>query len=626
MSVIYKDKQGKLAKIAGYLTQRVNARWFLCTRSLENGQEYYNVPVDQTKDYFNTISPYTIYSFGFIEPNTTVTPKLRFKTQVYDIMDLTAITPQQLGIGQLTGVYQMFTQESEGDKTIYFIGDMHKDYENIQSTYGRQVQLGLDGIIESGRAIFTVLDADTYLPYRTNLHKFFMAMHLPVAVPTFQDLDRTLKVAIAFGDTVYNMYNYMLGANTPMTIGDLMSVASYEQGSTGFFFNFEATFFENSDLVGFAVIPPAIIAKQLDDIIEDTDTVVSDITEDGTRLSIHLSASVVSKLARTLVTPMAPPSNDVLVGIATNGMQKQFSLGDGLNIDGDIIKLNSNAPFISYTEAQTLTEEQKAQARDNIGAGTGSDTFDGKYSSLTEKPILDTSSTITLTPVENETISGTIKLHKVAKTGAAKDLNIDDQHNFITSAEKTQIATNAQNISDLDSDIATLASEKFDKAGGTITGNAIFTQSVTAQDLITGTFKAMIANATEQQPFVVVMDNGGNATKRAINDLVNDAGGSIVTVGGERQATFEMNTKANQSALDAEVTARTNALVNVNNHLSILDENIVALNTAINTEAETRETQIENVQTSITNLDNSVNTRINNAIATSITDVLNTEV
>lgn len=42
---------------------------------------------------------------------------------------------------------------------------------------------------------------------------------------------------------------------------------------------------------------------------------------------------------------------------------------------------------VKYTE-QTLTEDQKTQARTNIGAGTSS--FDGNYNSLTNKPIVDT--------------------------------------------------------------------------------------------------------------------------------------------------------------------------------------------------------------------------------------------
>ena len=42
---------------------------------------------------------------------------------------------------------------------------------------------------------------------------------------------------------------------------------------------------------------------------------------------------------------------------------------------------------VKYTE-QTLTEEQKAQARTNIGAGTSS--FSGSYNDLTNKPVVDT--------------------------------------------------------------------------------------------------------------------------------------------------------------------------------------------------------------------------------------------
>lgn len=42
---------------------------------------------------------------------------------------------------------------------------------------------------------------------------------------------------------------------------------------------------------------------------------------------------------------------------------------------------------VKYTE-QTLTEEQKTQARTNIGAGTSS--FSGSYNDLTDKPVVDT--------------------------------------------------------------------------------------------------------------------------------------------------------------------------------------------------------------------------------------------
>lgn len=285
MSIYYKNKNGQTNKIAGYLTQRVNARWFLLERSIENGQEYYTVPEDQTQQYFSTMMPFTIYSFGFSETNTTTTPKIKYKNEVYDISDTTALQPGQVGIGQLKGVYQMFTQESDTDKTIYFIGDMHQDFDNIQSIVGKAIQLKVEGIIETNIVVFTVQDADSYLLYRTNLREFFVTAHLP-NVPTFQSLDPTLKVAIDFSGTVYNLYNYMFGADTPLTIGDLMSVATYDT-KTGFFFNFKATFFENSDITGFAIIPPAINATQIKRIVEDSETIVTGFASDTTKLSIN---------------------------------------------------------------------------------------------------------------------------------------------------------------------------------------------------------------------------------------------------------------------------------------------------------------------------------------------------
>ena len=55
------------------------------------------------------------------------------------------------------------------------------------------------------------------------------------------------------------------------------------------------------------------------------------------------------------------------------------------SVDGEIgaVELSD----VKYT-AQTLTDEQKAQARQNIGAGNSS--FDGSYNSLTDKPTIPT--------------------------------------------------------------------------------------------------------------------------------------------------------------------------------------------------------------------------------------------
>ena len=116
MSVYTKNNEGKVTKIAGMITQRLNTRWFLCARSLEDGIEYYTVPAD-AQLYFKNIDAFTIYSFGFNEPNTTLNPKLRYGNTVLDIRDFTN-EGGGLVIGQLSGVYQMFTQDLNNDPKI----------------------------------------------------------------------------------------------------------------------------------------------------------------------------------------------------------------------------------------------------------------------------------------------------------------------------------------------------------------------------------------------------------------------------------------------------------------------------------------------------------------------------
>ena len=70
---------------------------------------------------------------------------------------------------------------------------------------------------------------------------------------------------------------------------------------------------------------------------------------------------------------------------------------------------------------QTLTFEEQAQARANIGAGSSD--FSGSYSELTNKPIINTNNSSSLSTNQNETIEGTVNFHKVSKTGNFTDLN-----------------------------------------------------------------------------------------------------------------------------------------------------------------------------------------------------------
>lgn len=131
MGVYVKDNAGNIKKLAGYITQKQNARWFLCTRSLEDGIEYYDVP-QSAEEYYKTIDAYTIYSFGFAETNTTNYPKLRYGTTILDIKDVTNIR-NRIEIGQLNGVYSMYTQDLATNPKMYFVGTTNLD--NSSSDY-----------------------------------------------------------------------------------------------------------------------------------------------------------------------------------------------------------------------------------------------------------------------------------------------------------------------------------------------------------------------------------------------------------------------------------------------------------------------------------------------------------
>lgn len=70
------------------------------------------------------------------------------------------------------------------------------------------------------------------------------------------------------------------------------------------------------------------------------------------------------------------------------------------SVDGQSGEVTTNA--VKYT-AQTLTNEQKTQARANIGAGTSD--FSGSYNDLTDKPTVDTEMSATSTnAVQNKVI------------------------------------------------------------------------------------------------------------------------------------------------------------------------------------------------------------------------------
>lgn len=128
---------------------------------------------------------------------------------------------------------------------------------------------------------------------------------------------------------------------------------------------------------------------------------------------------------------------------------KPFStLGDGLEVDENgVLSVpeggGGSANAVQYV-AQELTDEQKAQARENIGAGTSS--FSGSYNDLTNKPTIPTQVTIDSTLMQSGQAAdakavgnalGT-KLDKNQGTGnAGKILGIGEDGNVVPQDKPT---------------------------------------------------------------------------------------------------------------------------------------------------------------------------------------------
>ena len=163
---------------------------------------------------------------------------------------------------------------------------------DIDQVKGQTIFMGVDGVVEANRVVFEVQNANSYIEYRTNQREFLITALLPLV----GQVDPTLPVAITFGDKTYNVYSFMKGATSPLTIGDLMSVSKYS-AETGYLFFSKMIFVETSDINGFVLTPANITASQLAEIIDTNGNLVVSLDNTGTKLSFYLSTDTVLTLA-----------------------------------------------------------------------------------------------------------------------------------------------------------------------------------------------------------------------------------------------------------------------------------------------------------------------------------------
>ena len=167
-------------------------------------------------------------------------------------VDLTS--PQNIGGNKnFTGDYISY----KGAR-ILNANDYSELNNKIETNISKRLLIGADGIIEDSNIIFTVQNSESFDEYLTNQRVFSTSLFLPVV----GTLDETLTIRIEFGDTVYNVYSFMTGGDTPLTIGELKSVMSYNI-NTGYSFYPNLLFVRNSEYTGFVIDPATVTATQL---------------------------------------------------------------------------------------------------------------------------------------------------------------------------------------------------------------------------------------------------------------------------------------------------------------------------------------------------------------------------
>lgn len=117
------------------------------------------------------------------------------------------------------------------------------------------------------------------------------------------------------------------------------------------------------------------------------------------------------------------------------------------------INTKANASDVISKDSQTLTEEEKIQARENIGAGTSS--FSGKYTDLTNKPNAVLYDVQTLTEAQKAQVRANIGAGASSFSGNYSDLqnvptklsDFTNDQNFATTTEVSTAIANSKHAS-----------------------------------------------------------------------------------------------------------------------------------------------------------------------------------
>lgn len=271
--------------------------------------------------------------------------------------DLIRQTLEVVTQSSLSTTFNVFSNDEY--PSIFSFSTQSYVFQDIKLETGKIIVLGMDGIIESGNVVFEVQNVEDFIEYRTNQRKFLCDMSLPIV----GEIDEDLTIRIQYGDTIYNVYSYMEGANNPLTIKDLNSVMKYDV-NIGYSYFPELIFIETADVRGFVISPSTIMSKQLMEILSDEGSVIP--YENNGKVNFSLSAELTNRLNKALIVPMNAPNSTEIVAIDDTNSQVMLELGESLKIENGKLDVDASLTGTRVTVGGVTQTTFNADTKVNV--------------------------------------------------------------------------------------------------------------------------------------------------------------------------------------------------------------------------------------------------------------------
>lgn len=463
----------------------------LTTQYKKVGEDWANLNVELTNNY--SLTSGDIQKITFSSPFTALGDNVVALNETSQIRQTLEVVTNE----SLETTFSLYSNDIY--PSIFSLTSQAFTSQDAELVAGKVVLIGLDGIIEGGNAIFTVVNPNDFIEFRTNQRKFLCSMSLP----DVGEVADTTPVRIVFGDTLYNLYSFMEGGATPLTIGDLASVKNYSP-TIGYSFYPELIFIETSDIVGFVISPATFTGSQLLNILSDNGSVIS--MQDGNKVSLSLKADLTNKIMRALVTPVSAPANTEIVAIDDKGSQTMLELGNSLVVENGVLNVNAEQ------SGTVVTVGGVAQTTFNADTKVDVSTYTTK-----------------MTALDNSILSIAQELGEAEQDIADNMVAIEDKIPKVTTATQNNIAVfdNAGNVKDSGVGTDVFANKVANPtennlvsldSGGNIKDSGIASADVATKvsGAISGNVASLDANGNLQDSGIA---SGTVATKTNVNDL-----------------------------------------------------------------------------------------------------------